>query len=214
VNGSAQSGRSQYHARSGNLARVVGADGDTGPASLNSPAGLIGKRFVVDGMTGAGKSTFSRALAAKTGLPLIYPDLLYWKPGWSRPTPDEWSEKQREVLAGDAWIADGNYPETLPLRLERADTIVVLDTPWWQCAARAFKRGIRRPAGTQMPDGCGDSAAQRLGDEWRGALKCCRSRQAEATHAITMASQHGAHVRLYVLRSKQQARDFLARLGK
>jgi hypothetical protein len=71
---------------------------------------------------------------ARTGLPLICLDLLYWKPGWSRPTSDEWSEKQRSVLAGDAWIADGNYAETLPLRLERADTIVVLDAPW--CAKK------------------------------------------------------------------------------
>ena len=193
---------------------MVDTDAREEADSRNPPPALIGERIVVDGMTGAGKSTFSRALAAKTGLPLIHLDLFYWKPGWSRPTPDEWSEKQREVLAGDAWIADGNYPETLPLRLERADTIVVLDTPWWQCAARAFKRGIQRPAGAQMPDGCEDSAAQRLGDEWRGALKCCRNRQAEAAHAITMASQHGVHARLYVLRSKQEARDFLARLGE
>lgn len=181
---------------------------------MNPPRAPIGQRIVVDGMTGAGKSTLSRALAAKTRLPLIHLDLLYWKPGWSRPTPDEWSEKQREVLAGNAWIAEGNYPETLPLRLERADTIIVLDTPWWRCAARAFKRGLRRPTGTQMPDGCEDSAAQRLGDEWRGALKCWRNRQTEATHAVTMASQHGAHAHLYVLRSKQEARDFLAGLGE
>ena len=180
---------------------------------LTPDRGPIGRRVLVDGLTGAGKSTFSRALAARTGLPLIYLDLLYWKPGWSRPSPDEWSENQREALAGDAWIADGNYPETLPLRLERADTIVVLDTPWWTCAARAFRRGIRRPAGTVMPDGCEDSAAQRIGDEWRCALKNCRNRHAAVTHALAMASQHGTHARLYVLRSKQEASDFLDRLG-
>jgi hypothetical protein len=33
------------------------------------------------------------------------------------------------VLAGDAWIADANEHETFDLRLERADTIVVLNTP-------------------------------------------------------------------------------------
>jgi hypothetical protein len=65
-----------------------------------------------------------------------------------------------------------------------------------------------------MPGGCEDSAAQRLRDEWRGALKCCRNRQAEAAHAITVASLHGAHARLYVLRSKQEARDFLASLAE
>jgi adenylate kinase family enzyme len=185
-------------------------DGDL----VDAASGFLGMRVVVDGMTGAGKSTFSRELAARTGLPLIHLDLLYWKPGWSRPTPHEWSKKQREALAGDAWIADGNYPETLPLRLKRADTVVVLDTPWWRCATRAFRRGIRRPAGAVMPDGCEDSAAQRLGDEWRGALRCCRNRHAEAAYALSMASKHGSHARLYVLRSKQETSDFLGRLGR
>ena len=43
---------------------------------------------------------------------------------------------QSTLLTGEAWIADGNYHETLDLRLERADTVVFLDTPWWVCAAR------------------------------------------------------------------------------
>ncbi len=51
-----------------------------------------------------------------------------------KPSDDEWRSKQRNLLAGDAWIADGNYHETLDLRLERADTVVVLATPWWLCA--------------------------------------------------------------------------------
>ena len=32
----------------------------------------VGDRVVVTGLAGAGKSTFSRALSAKTGLPLIH----------------------------------------------------------------------------------------------------------------------------------------------
>ena len=84
------------------------------------------------------KSTFSKALSTRTGLSLIHLDLHYWKPGWVRPSDDEWRVKQRSLLAGDAWIADGNYHETLDLRLERADTVVVLATPWWLCACRAF----------------------------------------------------------------------------
>ena len=130
------------------------------------PASRIGRRVVVTGMAGAGKSTFSKALSAKTGLPLIHLDLHFWKPGWVAPSDDEWREKQRSILAGDAWIADGNYHETLDLRLERADTVVYLDTPWWTCARRALVRGIRRPAGSVMPEGCEDSTWQRVRDEW------------------------------------------------
>jgi adenylate kinase family enzyme len=105
---------------------------------------MIGHRVHVDGMMGSGKSAFARALAARTGLPVIHLDLHYWKPGWVRPSDDEWRERQRTLLAGAVWIIDGNYNETLPLRLERADTVVFLDTPWWLCASRSFVRGLRK----------------------------------------------------------------------
>ena len=68
---------------------------------------VIGRRVIVTGLAGSGKSTFSRALAARTGLPVVHLDLHFWKPGWVAPTDGEWGETQREVLAGDAWIADG-----------------------------------------------------------------------------------------------------------
>jgi len=68
-----------------------------------SDALAIGHRVLVTGLAGAGKSTFSRALAAKTGLSLIYLDLHFWKPGWVAPSESEWRDRQRELLAGDAW---------------------------------------------------------------------------------------------------------------
>ena len=175
------------------------------------PAG-VGRRIVVTGMTGAGKSTFSRALSAKAGLPLIYLDLEFWKPGWDEPGEDEWRAKQRLLLAGEEWIADGNYHESLDLRLERADTVVFLDTPWWICARRAFKRGIRRPAGTQMPDGCEDSTWRRVRDEWRAVWRVWRGRNSERERELAIISRHGTHAALHLLRSEQSVQAFLDRL--
>src|SRR4029079_5849553 len=108
---------------------------DTDSMSDDAPA--IGQRVIVTGLAGAGKSTFSKSLAAKTGLPLIHLDIHFWKPGWVSPSEEEWREKQQGVRAWGAWIAAGNYHETLDLRLERADTVVFLDTPWPVCAGRA-----------------------------------------------------------------------------
>jgi hypothetical protein len=170
-------------------------------------------RVLVVGFAGAGKSTFSRALASRTGLPLIHLDLAYWKPGWTHPSEEEWRDTQRALVAGDAWILDGNYVETLHILLERADTIVLLDTPWWKCAARAFIRGIRRPAGTQMPEGCEDSVGQRLRDEWGIVLAAFRDRGQEAREVEAITSKHGEPPTLFVARSKRDAADLLDRLS-
>lgn len=177
---------------------------------MNSASPPVGRRVIVTGMPGSGKSTFSTALSARTGLPLVNLDLHYWRPGWTRPSDDEWRAKQRGLLAGDCWIADGDYHETLVLRLERADTVVVLDTPWWVCAARAFVRGLRRPVGTVMPEGCDDSVIQRLRDEWRAVWVNWRERREQPERERAIISEHGKHATLHVLSSKRAARAFLA----
>jgi adenylate kinase family enzyme len=167
----------------------------------------IGRRVLVTGMAGSGKSTFVLALAAKTGLPVVHLDLHFWKPGWVAPSETEWREKQRRVLANDAWIADGNYAETLAVRLERADTLVVLDMPWWLCAGRALVRGFRMPP--ELPEGCAYSACRRLRDEWRLAGLIWRNRRSEPAREREIISQHGKRVALHVLRSKRAVREFL-----
>ena len=167
----------------------------------------LGRRVVVTGLAGSGKSTFALALAARTGLPVLHLDLFFWKPGWVAPSETEWRAKQREVLAGDAWIADGNYHETLDVRLERAHTVVVLDMPWWRCSARAFRRGFRMPG--ELPDGCVYSVWARLRDEWCLAVRIWRKRHSEPESERQTISQHERQVAVHVLRSKRAVDDFL-----
>ncbi len=176
------------------------------PMSGAPPA--IGRRVIVTGLAGSGKSTLSIALAAKTGLPLIHLDLHFWKPGWVAPSEAEWREKQRAVLAGDAWIADGNYHETLDLRLERADTVAFLDLPWWRCSFRALLRGFRMPG--ELPEGCHYSRWQRLRDEWRLAVRIWRENRTQPELEREIISHHGSHVALHVLSSTREVRQLLA----
>src|SRR4029453_4974614 len=159
----------------------------------------IGRRILVTGMAGSGKSTFSRSLAAKTG--------------WVAPPEPEGGDTQSGLLAGDAWIADGNYHETLDLRLERADTVVFLDTPWWVWAGRAFLRGLRKPVG-EMPEGCDDSSWRRLRDEWRLAIVIWRNRRSEPEREHEIISQYGQHAVLHALGSKRAAKEFLDGLNE
>src|SRR6476469_9755377 len=172
------------------------------------PPGL-GRRVVVTGLAGSGKSTFALALATRTGLPVIHLDLTFWKPGWVAPPETEWREKQRVVLAGEAWIADGNYHETLDLRIERADTVVVLDMPWWLCSGRALLRGFRMPG--ELPEGCDYSAWARLRDEWRLAVRIWQKHRSEPEREREVISQRGQHVAVHMLRSKRAVNDFLDR---
>ena len=170
----------------------------------------LGRRVIVTGLAGSGKSTFSLALAARTGLPVVHLDLHFWKPGWVAPSEAEWREEQDRLLAGEAWIADGNYDETLDLRLGRADTVVVLDMSWWLCAGRAFLRGFRMP--DELPEGCAYSARQRLLDEWRLAVRIWRRRRSEPQREREIISQRGQDVTLYVLTSQEAVKEFLTRL--
>ena len=198
--------RSSLAITSAKRAKLLGALGIL--CAMNDASRLIGHRVLVGGMMGSGKSTFARALAARTGLPVIHLDLHYWKPGWVRPSDDEWRERQRALLAGEAWIIDGNYNETLALRLERAETVVFLDTPWWLCASRAFVRGLRKPVG-KMPEGCEDSVNRRLRDEWGGVGRIWRNRRSEPEYACSEILRHGSDTTVHVLRSRWEARTFV-----
>ena len=53
----------------------------------------IMKHILIIGCPGAGKSTFARKLAAKTGLPLYYLDMIWHKPDRTTVTHDEFDTR-------------------------------------------------------------------------------------------------------------------------
>lgn len=97
-------------------------------------------RAVVIGSPGAGKSTFARKLRDKTGLPLYYLDLLWHKPDQTTHTKVEFDFALQPILQKDNWIIDGNYQRTLEKRLQRCDTVFLLDYPVEICLAGAKSR--------------------------------------------------------------------------
>lgn len=101
-------------------------------------------RVLVIGCPGAGKSTFSRKLAAVTGLPLHYLDMIWHKPDRTNVSTEEFDRRLNETMRSPRWIIDGNYLRTLPLRLGHCDTVFFLDYPTDVCMAGALDR-IGRP---------------------------------------------------------------------
>lgn len=105
------------------------------------------KRIMIIGCPGSGKSTFARALAAKTGLPLYYLDMMYWNPDRTTKPKEEFRAALRETVALPEWIIDGNYGSTLEVRMEACDTVIFLDYPVEVCIA-----GVEERRGKPRPD--------------------------------------------------------------
>ena len=98
------------------------------------------QRIAIIGCGGSGKSTLARKLGKILDLPVIHLDRIYWQPNWTPLDNATFDAKQREDVAHDRWIIDGNYSRTWPIRFARADTIIYLDLPTHVCLWRVVKR--------------------------------------------------------------------------
>lgn len=98
------------------------------------------RKIIVIGSPGAGKSTFSRKLRDITSLPLYHLDMINHKPDRTTVTREEFDRQLSEILRTDKWIIDGNYQRTIEMRLEKCDTVFLLDFPLEICLAGAAAR--------------------------------------------------------------------------
>jgi len=105
------------------------------------------QRIMIIGSPGSGKSTFARALAKKTGLPLFYMDQLFWNKDRSSVSKEELDNRINDVVKKQEWIIDGNYQRTLRVRLDRCDKVFLLDFPLDVCL-----QGIASRVGTVRDD--------------------------------------------------------------
>ena len=105
------------------------------------------KKVIVIGCPGSGKSTVSRALHNKTGIPLYHLDMMYWNEDKTTVEKSVFLERLSAVLEKDEWIIDGNYGSTMELRMAACDTVIFLDYPLEVCLD-----GIRNRRGKPRSD--------------------------------------------------------------
>ena len=105
------------------------------------------KKIIVIGCPGGGKSTVSRALHNKTGIPLYHLDMMYWNADKTTVEKSIFLERLSAVLEKNEWIIDGNYGSTMELRMAACDTMIFLDYPLDVCLD-----GIRERRGKPRSD--------------------------------------------------------------
>lgn len=167
------------------------------------------RKLLLIGPGGSGKSTLAAAMAARTKLPLVHLDTIFWHAGWVETPREEWTRTVEDLIQADAWIMDGNYGGTLDRRLAACDGVVFLDMPTYLCAWRILRRrwqfqGRSRP---NMAEGC----PEKLGLDFVYWVLTYRYRRRPAILAkLRLARAAGKHV--VVLASRRDVQAFLAAL--
>ncbi len=111
------------------------------------------KRIAIIGISGSGKSVYSKELARLTGLPLFHADRLWWKGKWEEVPQSEYLPLHEAWVAQDAWIIEGYVDRAMKSRLERADIILYLDYSGLRPAFRLILRWLqhRKKSRPELP---------------------------------------------------------------
>ena len=107
-------------------------------------AGGLGRRIVVIGTTGSGKTTLARRLSQLLDIPHVELDALNWEPDWVQAPTEVFRQRTEEALRGEAWLVDGNYSAVRDIVWPRAGTLVWLDYGFLVTLRQLLGRTLRR----------------------------------------------------------------------
>ena len=162
------------------------------------------KKVIVIGCPGSGKSTFSRALHEKTGIPLHHLDRMSWNADRTKVDRAVFQSRLNAVLRQDTWILDGNYRRTMALRMQACNTVFFLDFPFEVCL-----EGVRARCGTKHPDLPWTEPEDESDPEFLAFIAGFREEQRPVI--LTLLEQY-ADRQVHIFTSREQADAFLHEL--
>ena len=166
------------------------------------------KKAIIIGCPGSGKTTFAERLSAITKLPVHHLDAIWHKPDGSHIPREDFDAHLSEIFAAPEWIIDGNYSRTIPMRLEKCDTVFYLDYPRLVCFFGVVRRvlgslGKTRP---DMAEGC----PERFDLEFLKFVWNFRKKK----RAGILALLEGANAEIHIFRSRKEAKRYLDGMEK
>ena len=112
----------------------------------------LGRRIVVWGATGSGKTTVARRLGESLDLGVVELDSIRHANGWDSTGWDDFRAILTQRLDGftDGWVCEGSYHQVMDVYLSRAESLIWLHIPWRLSFWRLLKRTVVR-ARDQQP---------------------------------------------------------------
>ncbi len=166
---------------------------------------LDGKRIMVIGCGGSGKTSLACEIGQILGIDVIHLDLLFWKPGWVETEKSKWKQIVKEVSSRKQWIIDGNYGGTIDVRLLVADTVIFLDVSRFLCLWRVMKRRILFHGKTRpdISEGCPESLS------WDFIRWIWRFPKLKRPGLLEMLNVYKNKKNLIILQSNKEIKSFL-----
>lgn len=173
-------------------------------------------RINIVGNSGSGKTTVGRALAALLQLPFHEIDAAFWQPNWTMSSDEELLLQIRQVTDNKAWVLDGNYSRSIPVKWQRVQLVIWIDTSFlrnmWQILRRTLSRTL---TGKELWPGTGNRESLRSALFSRDSIllwALTHFRTTRSQYSAAMLDDQYSQFIWLRLRSAAEIRKFLERL--
>lgn len=165
------------------------------------------ERIMIIGCGGSGKSTLAQQLGEKLQLPVVHLDKLFWTPGWVSISKEEFDRVHEDAISKEKWIIDGNFDRTIPVRLQRCDTVIYLDFSRFACLMGVLKR-VLTTYGKVRPD-MGEDCPERLDFDFLKWVWNFNKNKRERNYCLLKETEG---IQVIILKNRREVNRFLAQL--